>query len=89
MTTKANPMADEMRRFKGTDEKNPFEAMRFEGLLLPPRGIISLTFTVPAVVPWLFQSSIPSSVVPAVKYKMPFTFVRWLILSTSLISDAL
>jgi glutamate dehydrogenase (NAD(P)+) len=25
--TKANPMADEMRRFKGTDEKNPFEAM--------------------------------------------------------------
>ena len=24
---KANPMADEMRRFKGTDEKNPFEAM--------------------------------------------------------------
>jgi glutamate dehydrogenase (NAD(P)+) len=27
MTTKANPMADEMRRFKGTDEKNPFEAM--------------------------------------------------------------
>src|SRR3954468_1495001 len=23
----ANPMADEMRRFKGTDEKNPFEAM--------------------------------------------------------------
>jgi glutamate dehydrogenase (NAD(P)+) len=27
MTIKANPMADEMRRFKGTDEKNPFEAM--------------------------------------------------------------
>jgi glutamate dehydrogenase (NAD(P)+) len=27
MTSKANPMADEMRRFKGTDEKNPFEAM--------------------------------------------------------------
>ncbi|MFN3330300.1 MAG: Glu/Leu/Phe/Val family dehydrogenase, partial [Pyrinomonadaceae bacterium] len=27
MMTKANPMADEMRRFKGTDEKNPFEAM--------------------------------------------------------------
>ena len=27
MTTKANPMADEMRRFTGTDEKNPFEAM--------------------------------------------------------------
>jgi glutamate dehydrogenase (NAD(P)+) len=25
--SKANPMADEMRRFKGTDEKNPFEAM--------------------------------------------------------------
>jgi glutamate dehydrogenase (NAD(P)+) len=25
--TKANPMADEMRRFKGTDEKNPFESM--------------------------------------------------------------
>ena len=24
---KANPMADEMRRFTGTDEKNPFEAM--------------------------------------------------------------
>jgi glutamate dehydrogenase (NAD(P)+) len=24
---KANPMADENRRFKGTDEKNPFEAM--------------------------------------------------------------
>jgi len=24
---KPNPMADEMRRFKGTDEKNPFEAM--------------------------------------------------------------
>jgi glutamate dehydrogenase (NAD(P)+) len=24
---KANPMVDEMRRFKGTDEKNPFEAM--------------------------------------------------------------
>lgn len=24
---KANPMADEMRRFVGTDEKNPFEAM--------------------------------------------------------------
>jgi glutamate dehydrogenase (NAD(P)+) len=24
---KANPMADDMRRFKGTDEKNPFEAM--------------------------------------------------------------
>ncbi|MBA3335572.1 MAG: Glu/Leu/Phe/Val dehydrogenase, partial [Acidobacteria bacterium] len=23
----ANPMADEMRRFKGSDEKNPFEAM--------------------------------------------------------------
>jgi glutamate dehydrogenase (NAD(P)+) len=27
MTVKANPMADEMRRFIGTDEKNPFEAM--------------------------------------------------------------
>lgn len=28
MTVKmANPMADEMRRFKGSDEKNPFEAM--------------------------------------------------------------
>ena len=27
MTAKANPMADDMRRFKGTDEKNPFEAM--------------------------------------------------------------
>jgi glutamate dehydrogenase (NAD(P)+) len=27
MTIKANPMADEMRRFVGTDEKNPFEAM--------------------------------------------------------------
>jgi glutamate dehydrogenase (NAD(P)+) len=27
MSQKANPMADEMRRFKGTDEKNPFEAM--------------------------------------------------------------
>lgn len=25
--SKANPMADEMRRFTGTDEKNPFEAM--------------------------------------------------------------
>ena len=24
---KANPMVDDMRRFKGTDEKNPFEAM--------------------------------------------------------------
>jgi len=24
---RANPMADEMRRFKGTDEKNPFDAM--------------------------------------------------------------
>jgi glutamate dehydrogenase (NAD(P)+) len=23
----ANPMADEMRRFKSSDEKNPFEAM--------------------------------------------------------------
>src|SRR4051812_12303596 len=23
----ANPMADEMRRFRGSDEKNPFEAM--------------------------------------------------------------
>ena len=23
----ANPMADEMRRFKASDEKNPFEAM--------------------------------------------------------------
>ena len=27
MMAKANPMADDMRRFKGTDEKNPFEAM--------------------------------------------------------------
>src|ERR671913_2274312 len=26
-TKMANPMADEMRRFKGSDEKNPFEAM--------------------------------------------------------------
>ena len=24
---KGNPMADDMRRFEGTDEKNPFEAM--------------------------------------------------------------
>lgn len=27
MKKMANPMADEMRRFKGSDEKNPFEAM--------------------------------------------------------------
>src|SRR5262245_56554343 len=49
-------------------------------------GKMSLTMTVPLVVPSLFQSSTPSSPQrgsPAVKNSVPFTFVRLLVFESN------
>ncbi len=45
------------------------------GLPLEVPGKISLTSTVPVLVPSLFHSSLPFTPSVALKYKMPLTFV--------------
>ena len=53
----------------------PFTSVRYLGTSVCSPGQMSLTSTVPASVPSLFQSSSPFVPSSAMKYSMPFTFV--------------